>query len=69
MLLVDTGPLVAVANNHDAYHHVCLELLVTHHGPVLVPATAMINRKVFEVSDRLRVKTEIDPEEEEMRPS
>lgn len=42
MILADTGPLVAVANEHDQHHAECLELLETHPGPVLVPAPVIV---------------------------
>lgn len=37
MILVDTGPIVAVINDRDDRHHECLELLERLPGPLLVP--------------------------------
>lgn len=42
MLLSDTGPLVAVANNRDQHHNICKELLETHPGPVVVPSPVVV---------------------------
>lgn len=42
MLLADTGPLVAVANERDQHHDQCRELLETHPGPVAVPAPVIV---------------------------
>ncbi len=38
MIIADTGPLVAIANDRDQQHQACLSLLGCHRGPVLVPA-------------------------------
>jgi predicted nucleic acid-binding protein len=37
MILVDTGPLVAAANRHDAHHRASVDALATAKGPRLVP--------------------------------
>ncbi len=42
MLLADTGPLVAVANDGDEHHERCQTLLETHRGPVIVPAPVVV---------------------------
>lgn len=42
MLLVDTGPLVAVANVRDQHHDGCRDLLETHEGPIVVPAAVIV---------------------------
>lgn len=42
MLLTDTGPLVAGANTRDRHHAACSDLLLTHPGPLLVPATVIV---------------------------
>lgn len=39
MILVDTGPIVAVINDRDDHHHECTQLLERLPGPLLVPAT------------------------------
>ena len=38
MIVVDTGPLVALANDRDQDHAVCQALLSGFAGPLLVPA-------------------------------
>ncbi|MBF6213067.1 hypothetical protein IU433_27130 [Nocardia puris] len=38
MIVVDTGPLVALMNNRDNMHAECRELLENAPGPLLVPA-------------------------------
>ncbi|WP_040841115.1 type II toxin-antitoxin system VapC family toxin [Nocardia brevicatena] len=38
MIVVDTGPLVALMNNRDNRHAECRELLENAPGPLLVPA-------------------------------
>lgn len=38
MIVVDTGPIVALINDRDNHHETCTELLAHHHGPLLVPA-------------------------------
>ncbi|MGH3613890.1 MAG: type II toxin-antitoxin system VapC family toxin [Pseudonocardia sp.] len=42
MILVDTGPLVAVANIRDAAHGECTRLLEGLSGPLFVPAPVLI---------------------------
>jgi len=42
MLLLDTGPLVAGANSRDRRHADCVTLLRTHPGPLLIPATVIV---------------------------
>ncbi len=39
MILVDTGPIVALINDRDDRHHECRTLLERLSGPLLVPAT------------------------------
>lgn len=39
MILVDTGPIVAVVNDRDDRHLECVHLLERLPGPLLVPAT------------------------------
>ncbi|WP_051722605.1 type II toxin-antitoxin system VapC family toxin [Streptomyces albus] len=36
MLIVDTGPLVALLNRNDPDHQSCAELLESHNGELLV---------------------------------
>ncbi|MFD3510471.1 type II toxin-antitoxin system VapC family toxin [Nocardia sp. NPDC058666] len=38
MIVCDTGPLLAVANKRDVDYEVCLEVLTTEPGPLIVPA-------------------------------
>jgi predicted nucleic acid-binding protein len=39
VILVDTGPIVAVVNDRDNHHQQCTELLERLPGPLLVPIT------------------------------
>ncbi len=39
MILVDTGPIVAVVNDRDNHHQQCQDLLERLPGPLLVPVT------------------------------
>ncbi len=39
---MDTGPLVAAYNREDRYHEVCADLLERYPGPLLVPATVIV---------------------------
>ena len=39
MILVDTGPIVAVINDRDDHHQQCTYLLERLPGPLLIPAT------------------------------
>ncbi len=41
-VVVDTGPLVAVADRDDAHHQACLDWFDHHHGPVIVPAPVIV---------------------------
>jgi uncharacterized protein len=42
MILVDTGPLVAIADADDRDHERCLTALKRAPGPLLVPATVVV---------------------------
>jgi predicted nucleic acid-binding protein len=42
VIIVDTGPLVAIANDRDQHHAVCMALLGEHDGPLLVPAPVVV---------------------------
>ena len=37
MIVIDTGPIVAMANRRDHDHERCTKLLTTHDGPLLLP--------------------------------
>ena len=39
MILVDTGPIVAIINDRDDHHQECKYLLERLPGPLLIPAT------------------------------
>jgi uncharacterized protein len=39
VILVDTGPIVAVINDRDDHHRECTYLLERLPGPLLIPAT------------------------------
>ena len=39
MIVVDTGPIVALLNDRDDHHQKCTRFLENHPGPLLVPTT------------------------------
>ena len=39
MIVVDTGPIVALLNDRDDHHERCREFLANYPGPLLVPTT------------------------------
>jgi uncharacterized protein len=39
VIVVDTGPIVALLNDRDDHHERCLSFLAHHPGPLLVPTT------------------------------
>jgi predicted nucleic acid-binding protein len=39
VIVVDTGPIVALLNDRDDHHVRCRDFLSTHPGPLLVPST------------------------------
>ena len=39
MIVVDTGPIVALLNDRDDHHERCRDFLANHPGPLLVPST------------------------------
>lgn len=41
-VVVDTGPLLAVADRDDAHHLTCLTWFDRHNGPVIVPAPVIV---------------------------
>ncbi|WP_089208867.1 type II toxin-antitoxin system VapC family toxin [Streptosporangium subroseum] len=41
MIVIDSGPLVAAVNIRDNHHELCVRLLRTHPGPLLVPVTVV----------------------------
>ncbi|MBI2705677.1 MAG: PIN domain-containing protein [Actinobacteria bacterium] len=42
MVVVDTGPLVAVADRDDDHHDACVDWFDQHPGPVVVPAPVIV---------------------------
>ena len=42
MIVVDTGPLVAIANDRDQFHEDCITLLERYNGPILVPSPVVV---------------------------
>lgn len=58
MILVDTGVLYAVADDADADHVACTELLATRTGPLLVP-TPLIVETAWLVESRLGPSAEV----------
>jgi predicted nucleic acid-binding protein len=41
VIVVDTGPVVALLNDRDDHHERCRDFLETHPGPLLVPSTVL----------------------------
>jgi len=41
-VIIDTGPLVAVADRDDAHHRACVEWFDRRSGPVVVPAPVIV---------------------------
>jgi uncharacterized protein len=41
VILVDTGPVVALVNDRDDHHECCRDFLETHPGPLLLPVTVL----------------------------
>jgi uncharacterized protein len=39
VIVVDTGPVVALLNDRDDHHERCRDFLSTHPGPLLLPVT------------------------------
>ena len=39
MIVVDTGPIVALLNDRDDHHRRCRDFLSPHPGPLIVPTT------------------------------
>lgn len=39
MIVVDTGPIVALLNDRDDHHERCRDFLANHPGPLLLPTT------------------------------
>lgn len=39
MIVVDTGPVVALLNDRDDHHERCREFLANYPGPLLIPTT------------------------------
>jgi predicted nucleic acid-binding protein len=39
VIVVDTGPIVALLNDRDDHHERCRDFLANHPGPLLVPST------------------------------
>ncbi len=57
-MIVDAGPLYAYVDRDDRHHQVCLDLLETHPGPLLVP-TLVITEVVYLLGTRLGVDAEV----------
>ena len=52
MIVIDTGPLVAAANERDNHHERCLDYLETAPGPLIVPAPVVVEVCYFLESRR-----------------
>jgi predicted nucleic acid-binding protein len=57
-LLVDAGPLYASIDVKDRHHQACVELLLTHEGPLLVPML-VVTEVVQLVASRLGPRAEV----------
>ncbi|WP_227997226.1 type II toxin-antitoxin system VapC family toxin [Nocardia australiensis] len=47
MIVVDTGPIVALVNARDNHHAACRELLMNAPGPLLVPAPVLTEAAIL----------------------
>ena len=47
MILVDTGPIVAMINDRDDRHQECKQLLERLRGPLLVPTTVATEASIL----------------------
>ena len=57
-LIVDAGPLYAIADASDLNHRECLTLLVSHRGPLIVP-TLVITEVAYLLGRRLGARAEV----------
>jgi predicted nucleic acid-binding protein len=57
-LIVDAGPLYALADRDDAVHRQCVELLGSHPGPLIVP-TLVITEVAYLIGRRLGARAEV----------
>jgi hypothetical protein len=57
-LIVDAGPLYALADRDDAFHAQCLDLLSSHPGPLVVP-TLVITEVAYLIGRRLGARAEV----------
>ncbi|MFB7588235.1 type II toxin-antitoxin system VapC family toxin [Streptomyces sp. NPDC056169] len=57
-LIVDAGPLYALHDGDDAWHHRCVRLLETHPGPLVVP-TLVIAEVAHLLGRRLGARSEL----------
>ena len=57
-LLVDSGPLYAYVDQDDRHHRACLDLLLSHVGPLVVPTLA-ITEVSYLIEKRLGPQAEV----------
>ena len=57
-LIVDAGPLFAIADVADRHHGECLDLLSSHRGPLIVP-TLVITEVAYLLGRRLGARAEV----------
>lgn len=57
-LLVDAGPLYAYVDADDRHHRACLELLLEHPGPLIVP-TLVVTEVAYLIGTRLGAGAEV----------
>ncbi|MDP3984084.1 MAG: PIN domain-containing protein [Acidimicrobiia bacterium] len=56
--MVDAGPLYAYVDADDRHYQACLDLLLTHPGPLVVPAL-VITEVTYLIGTRLGVEAEV----------
>ena len=57
-LLVDAGPLYAYVDADDRHHRACLDLLLEHPGPLIVP-TLVVTEVAYLIGTRLGAGAEV----------
>lgn len=55
---MDSGPLYAYVDQDDRHHQACLDLLLTHRGPLVVP-TLVVTEVAYLIETRIGVEAEV----------
>ncbi|MGQ0623632.1 MAG: type II toxin-antitoxin system VapC family toxin [Sporichthyaceae bacterium] len=58
MLIVDTGPLYAVAARRDVHHQACVDVLTSADRPLVVPAL-VVTEVAYLLADRIGAAAEL----------